>query len=53
MLPIERGMGEQLRELIERSKVDAVHNSAGTGRLDTAYELVYEVYSTGPRTSTA
>lgn len=45
-LPIETGMDEEIRALVERLKPDAVRNSDGTELPEIARELVDKVYST-------
>lgn len=45
-LPIEEGMDEEIRALVDRLRPDAVRNSDGTELPDIAAELVEKVYST-------
>ena len=45
-LPIERGMDDQLRELIAKLGADAVRNSDGTELPQIAHELLDKVYAT-------
>ena len=45
-LPIEVGIDDQVRELMERLGADAVRNSDGTELPELVHELSAKVYST-------
>lgn len=45
-LPVQQGMDEQLRALLERFGADAVRNSDGTELPEIVKELATKVYAT-------